>query len=53
MAQSSPTRADITKVKHTTTDPADNSKVTTRRTITRDTNKENKGNGAHKKAGNI
>ena len=51
--QSGPTRADITKAKHTTTDPADNSKITKRRTITRDTNKEIKVNGAYKKVGNI
>ena len=51
--QSGPTRADITKAKHTITDPADNSKVTKRRTITRDTNKEIKVNGAYKKVGNI
>ena len=30
MAQTSPTRTDIIKEKHTTTDPANNSKVTTR-----------------------
>ena len=52
-AQTSPTRAVITKAKHTTTDPVNNSKVTTRGTTIRDTNKGIKGNGTYKKARNI
>ena len=52
-AQTSPTRAVITKAKYMTTDPVDNIKVTTRGTTTRDTNKGIKGNGTYKKARNI
>ena len=52
-AHTSPTRAVITKIKHTTTDPANNSKVTTRGITARDTNKGIKGNGTYKKARNI
>ena len=52
-AQTSPTRALITKAKHMTTDLANNSKVTTRGMTPSDTNKEIKGNGACKKARNI
>ena len=48
-AQTSPTRTVITKAKHMTTDPANNSKVTT----TRDINKRIKGNGTYRKARNI
>ena len=51
-AQTSPTRAVITKTKHTTTDPANNSKITTRRT-TRDKNEGIKGNKTYNKARNI
>ena len=51
--QTSPTRAAITKAKHTTTNPPNNNKVTTRGTIIRDTNKEIKGNGTYKKARNV
>ena len=52
-AQTSPTKAVITKAKHTTTDPVNNSKVTTRGKTTRDTKKGIKGNGTHKNARNI
>ena len=52
-AQTSLTRAVITKTKHTSTDPANNSKVTTRGTTTRDTKKGIKSNGTYKKARNI
>ena len=51
--QTSPTRAVITKAKHTTTNPLNNNKVTTRGKIIRDTNKEIKGNGTYKKARNV
>ena len=51
--QASPTRADITKTKHKTIDPANNSKVTTRGATTRDTSKGIKGNVTYKKARNI
>ena len=44
-AQTGSTRVKITKTKHTTTNPANNSKVTTRGAATRDTNKGIKGNG--------
>ena len=43
----------ITKTKHTKTNPANNSKVTTRGKTTRDTNKGIKGNGTYKKDTNI
>ena len=52
-AQTSTTRAVITKTKRTTTKPANNSKVSTRGTTTRDANKGIKGNGTFKKARNI
>ena len=52
MTETNPTRAVITKAKYTTTVPANNSKVTTRGTTTRDTNKGIKGNGTYKKARN-
>ena len=52
-AQTSPTRAVITKTKHITTKPANNSKVSTRGTTTRDTKKGIKGNGTYKKARNL
>ena len=52
-AQTSPTRAIITKTKHTTTNPANNSKITTRGTTSRDKNEGIKGNKTYKKARNI
>ena len=51
--QTCPTRVVITKAKHMTTDPVNNSKVTRRGTTTRDTNKGIKGNRTYKKARNI
>ena len=51
-AKTSPTRVDIAKTKHTTSNPANISKVTTRGTTTRDTNKQFKGNGTYKKVRN-
>ena len=52
-AQTSSTRAIITMTKHTTTNPANNSKVTTRGATTRDKNKGIEGNGTYQRARNI
>ena len=48
-----PTRADITKAKYTTTDPANKRKVTTRGTTTGDTSIGIKFNDTYKKAEKI
>ena len=53
MAQKRPTRADITKAKHTMTDPVNNNKVVTRTTTIRTKSKGIKGNRTYKKARSI
>ena len=51
--QRGPTKADTTKAKHTTTDPANNSKVTITGTTTRDTSRGIKGNRTYRMSGKI
>ena len=53
MSKTSPARTDIMKTKHTTTNPANKSTVTTRGATNRDINKGIKGNKTYKKVRNI